>query len=89
MLIFLDSTVYTTSMTESGVNCYLRLAGHKVKYKPEGSWANVDYPDSWHNPRLRTKSFRFKVFGYKVSTSNSGFITFRILGLLGNISLCI
>ena len=83
--MFLDSTVYSKSMTESGVNCYLRLPGHKAKCKPERSWANVGYPDSWNNPPPRTKSFGFKVFGYKISTSNSGFITFWIRGVSGNI----
>ena len=61
------------------------LTGHKVKCKPEGSWANEDYPDSRHSPSTPAKSFGFKVFGYKISTSDSLFTTFRIRGISGNI----
>ena len=54
------------------------------KRNPEGSRADLDYPDSWDTPFTRTKRFWFKVFRYKVSTLDSGFITFLICDESGN-----
>ena len=76
---------------DRGIRCqgYLRLSGHMIsadtilyKRKLEGSWAKVDYTDSWDNLSTRTKSFR-----YKHSTLDSGFIRVRIRDISGKFFL--
>lgn len=85
---FLYSAVHTKPINRC--HCNLWLPGHKIsthpilcKRKPEGPWKNLSYLDSWDNPstqenKKKTKSFGFKVFGCKVSSLDSGFITFWI-----------
>ena len=36
----------------------------RVYENEEGARANVDYPDSWDNASVRTKSFGIKIFNF-------------------------
>lgn len=47
---------------------YLRLPGHKVKYKVEESRSSEDYPDSWENLSRRTKVLDLKRFCIQIKS---------------------
>ena len=66
--------------------CCLRLLGCKVKPKDHSQ----TYTILIHViTRLHEQSFRFKVYLYKVSSLNSGSMTFQICDISGNFLLCV
>ena len=60
-----------------------------VQGQAQGSQANIYYTNSRNNPSTRTESFRFKAYLYKVSSLNSGFMTFQICDISVNFLLCV